>query len=462
VGLLLFATTLPAQVNWVQSFPKASPPHAKGRLSGGDGMVYDRVRGQTVLTLTDALYGSSSANMDVWTWDAKTWNLVKPATRPPGRINHMTAFDTTRGELVMFGGIWYSGTSNTFFGDTWVWNGSQWRLAATSGPRPRHSSSMAYDAARKQVVLFGGYIGMPSSPLADTWVWDGKAWSQKQPSKSPPGVSGHQLAFDQRRGRVVLFGGNTDSRTPVANIWEWDGNTWLKQNPTSGPVARTDHMMAYDPSRGRVVVYGGHDACCSKFYGDTWEWDGKSWFSRKTAKVPSANYIADFVYDETQERMVLFGGFTGPTARVETWTYGATRPGAISLIGAGCSSSNSQRVPRLMPATGLRPYVGDYFDLLFVNVGPGPRAALLYFGSTLAKPVSLAPFGMSGCMLYVNLQLPVALSLSGIGSTLRVTIPADTALIGASLGSQGLFIDAGANALGVGASEGIQMTAGAK
>jgi hypothetical protein len=42
---------------------------------------------------------------------------------------------------------------------------------------------MAYDAARGQVVLFGGYDG--SGYLNDTWVWDGTNWVQKFPATVP-------------------------------------------------------------------------------------------------------------------------------------------------------------------------------------------------------------------------------------------------------------------------------------
>ncbi len=35
---------------------------------------------------------------------------------------------------------------------------------------------MAYDAARRVVVLFGGYR-KPAS--ADTWTWNGSTWSER-------------------------------------------------------------------------------------------------------------------------------------------------------------------------------------------------------------------------------------------------------------------------------------------
>ena len=45
-----------------------------------------------------------------------------------------------------------------------------------NSPTPRAGATMVFDAARGQIVLFGGYD--PSGPFNDTWVWDGTNWTQ--------------------------------------------------------------------------------------------------------------------------------------------------------------------------------------------------------------------------------------------------------------------------------------------
>jgi hypothetical protein len=37
---------------------------------------------------------------------------------------------------------------------------------------------MAYDAATRTVVLFGG-LGAEDKPLNDTWTWDGSTWTEQ-------------------------------------------------------------------------------------------------------------------------------------------------------------------------------------------------------------------------------------------------------------------------------------------
>src|SRR5262249_45441901 len=47
-------------------------------------------------------------------------------------------------------------------------------LTVRDGPAARWGHAVVYDAARKQVVLFGGSTDMTFHD--DTWLWDGAAW----------------------------------------------------------------------------------------------------------------------------------------------------------------------------------------------------------------------------------------------------------------------------------------------
>ena len=81
----------------------------------------------------------------------------------------------------------------------------------------RNSHAMAYDPARKRVVLFGGTIGNLVSPrlMRDTWEWDGTRWIKLQPPTSPPGRAQHAMAYDPVRQTVLMHGGNDSRNQPV-------------------------------------------------------------------------------------------------------------------------------------------------------------------------------------------------------------------------------------------------------
>jgi hypothetical protein len=83
---------------------------------------------------------------------------------------------------------------------------------------------MAYDAARREVVRFGGSAnGTTSGTLGDTWTWNGTTWTQKLPAASPSPRSNPGLAYDTFRGVVVLFGGANTGY--LSDTWEWNGTT---------------------------------------------------------------------------------------------------------------------------------------------------------------------------------------------------------------------------------------------
>ena len=104
-------------------------------------------------------------------------------------------------------------------------------------PSPR-TPGCAYDAARSQVVLFGGFDGIQF--YRDTWTWDGSAWTERTPAHSPSARSYTGMAYDAAREEVVLFGGYDGGS--LGDTWTWDGTDWaipfrasLTVTPESGP-----------------------------------------------------------------------------------------------------------------------------------------------------------------------------------------------------------------------------------
>ena len=267
----------------------------------------------------------ASPTEDQWEWDGATWTERTPFARPQARASHTMAFDAARGRLVLFGGA--GGLTPTTRDDTWEWDGTTWRARGrVVVPGQRFAHAMAYDSARRVMVLFGG-SEVPTQ--ADTWQWDGAAWQQLAPAVSPFQRSGHAMAFDAARQQIVLFGGSLSGAT-VGDTWVWDGFDWSERTPATVPPARTQATIAYDAARGVTVMFGGCQfdvggGACFSPLSDTWEWDGTDWTQRAPATVPPARAGHAMAYDAIRGKVVMFGGASSaPVALSDTWEWDGT------------------------------------------------------------------------------------------------------------------------------------------
>jgi hypothetical protein len=286
-------------------------------------MAYDAARQRVVL------FGGSGLP-DTWEWDGSTWSQRSPVTSPSARYGYAMAYDAARQRVVLFGGHRLS--------DTWEWDGSTWsQRSPVTSPSARYGYAMAYDAARQRVVLFGGYDSSTNGQLSlsDTWEWDGSTWSQRSPVTSPS-ARGHQtMAYDAARQRIVLFGGS--------DTWEWDGSTWSQRSPVTSPSARGHQTMAYDAARQRIVLFGGYfddGTLYGSYLSDTWEWDGSTWSQRSPGTLPSARFEHAMAYDAARQRVVLFGGYDNGIYLSDTWEWDGSAwsqrsPATSPSVGSG-------------------------------------------------------------------------------------------------------------------------------
>jgi hypothetical protein len=243
----------------------------------------------------------------LWLWNGSAWRIVSDEG-PHHRGMAAMAFDTRRGVLVLYGGINGSvgSSSGTRYGDTWEWDGRRWTERNVHTPGPRDHHAMAFDEARRVMVMYGGET-YDRSYSRETWTWDGSRWKMADSLTGPGGLGHHAMAYDSRRQRVVMFGGDRprfgDRPGLRANsdTWEWDGARW-ERVATEGPPPISAGRMAYDAARGVTVLFGG-----DRTRDETWTWDGTRWEEHKVPG-PSPRSVHAMAYDAKRERVVLFGG----------------------------------------------------------------------------------------------------------------------------------------------------------
>jgi hypothetical protein len=268
---------------------------------------YDAAR--QVLVLFGGVSQAGALLNDTWTWNGRTWTAEEPSVRPPAREHASMAYDAATQEIVLFGGS-TGNPSAPLLRDTWTWDGSNWtpRNPTQSPPGFEHRP-MAYDVATCQVVLATGMIDASSgAQTSETWIWDGSDWSQAHPATSPSLLYDTSMAYDGARRRLVLFGGWTDT-VPQNDTWTWDGSTWHEMTPGSSPPARFSASMAEDPARSVVLLFGGTSN--NGHLSDTWVWNGATWTEVQPAASPPALWDGTMIGDPATGTVVLFGGTTG-------------------------------------------------------------------------------------------------------------------------------------------------------
>jgi hypothetical protein len=113
---------------------------------------------------------------------------------------------------------------------------------------------------------------------------------------------------------------------------------WQALAPTAAPSARYDHSMTYDPMRQRVVLFGGRTGPENEdLLNDTWEWDGTTWLKANVPFAPSPRSGAPLVFDELAGEVVLYGGYTQGGASQETFYWDGTRWESRPIVETGPS-----------------------------------------------------------------------------------------------------------------------------
>jgi CubicO group peptidase (beta-lactamase class C family) len=258
-------------------------------------------------------------------WDraSQGWVLKRPPTDPRPSKGAF-AFHEATGKAVLFGGLIDTVQDNgdgsikvTYTTDntTWIWDGMNWSVANPPvSPSARYRASIAYDAAHKKIVLFGGCRDYRCAfRLNDTWTWDGSTWKQESPTVSPSARAAAAMAYSPATGTVILFGGAAMDGAKN-DTWAWDGQNWSELHPPNAiPPARVATGLAYSPADSGLVLYGGSTSLIplpsTVHLDDTWIWNGSSWVQANTTTSPKmTDEIAGMTFGTALNAVVLIGG----------------------------------------------------------------------------------------------------------------------------------------------------------
>lgn len=329
---------------------------------------------------------------DMFVRTDNTWQSVSSTGAPPLRLGGALAYDSSRDELLLFGG----NSGPVTFGDTWIWNGVAWAQQPVSGPSPRTEATVAFDSVRQRVVLFGGNA-VPFQPtFADTWEWHGAGWTQVPATNPPPPRLRAVATYDPARQRVVMIGPAGGVGFPVEH-WEYDGAGWTQPGPLPTTTG-LDPVIVHDEARGETLLLGGFGAAGR--HGRVFAWNGSSWSVRAGfGELPSHSFGTPVARQPNGDGLLLFGPRPDLAPTNELWTFDA---GGWSLTDVGGPVPRSAAAMWTMPTGAFLfgghdgvAYLGDtwrwdgatWSQLTPTNAPPARREAAVAYDSAAGRAV---------------------------------------------------------------------------
>ena len=341
---------------WENKTSVHSPP-----ARGYHAMAYDSVRGLVVV-----FGGGPSFSKDFNdTWELNplngTWKgPVNGPSALKGRTGHGMVYDTEAHQMLMFGG---RNSSTGRLNDTWHYTGSWAQVVPQASPNARSEHAMVFDSFNSKAIIFGG---LASVSLNDVWYYDGSKniWNRipNQSLPVPPALTNAVMVFDKAHSLSIMFGGMSPAAGERNEVWTLNGATWRWNNNTVAPLGGeggmvayrsaadslisfsngmtysldlkssiwsavssgapiTDGAMVYYPLLDRLIMFGGFDGALDGNDTKRLDFASGNWENLGLARAPERRSGHAMVYVESQNRIMLYGGYSGIQKFTNVWMY---------------------------------------------------------------------------------------------------------------------------------------------
>ncbi len=325
-GVLADGWTLSlSPLSWAPLAPGTAGPDARQRAA----MAYDA--GRQVAWVYGGADSTGGLLEDLWSFGPGDSSGCRPLVISgdlPGPLQgHSLAHDAGRSRLLVFGGNGPDGSrSDRAYAISTVDRTSTRLAPGGTPPSPRAGQAWVFDARMDRHYLIGGWDGAPRGDVY--WLdGDGDYWTALTPAGAGPGpLAWHSAVLDDSLRRILVWGG-LGPEGLVSGLWALslgDAPAW-SELATSGdaPTARYAQVAGFDPRARRMLVAGGTTGAKVSL-GDAWSLDVDSlvWHRVPFAVPALARRAAAGAWDADRGRLLLYGGADSASsaARGDLWT----------------------------------------------------------------------------------------------------------------------------------------------
>jgi hypothetical protein len=303
--------------------------------------AYDPGRLRTVLVAGNGTFENDGTS---WTYRGAL---------PFGNLRPIAYHAASGGVVSIDAGPWGTGEMKR-------WNGTGWTPVTVAGPHPVGSGVMATDASLRDKVVYY------EDGSAFTWEFDATSWTTIASAPNPR-VSQPIVAFDAARNQVVLYGGYASPTSPT-KTWRWTGTQWLEIVTANNPGTCWTGAAAYQPGPpGRLVLLGGSPGgagtCSASAAG--WQLDATNWTAIASGVSPPVGFAERAAaYDAARKQVVVVDR--------ETWLYGTSWQEQVPRLPPSIAAARLVHDPRRSAMT----YVDAGRQTWTVGAGGWTRTAV--------------------------------------------------------------------------------------
>jgi len=274
--------------------------------------------------------------------------VVRPLAKeaPTAPIGAAATLDSKRTAMIVFGGVGPEiGGAAPTLARLDLRTGKWWPMKV-SGPSPQAVGwpSLAYDAKRDALFLFGGWTPGADQPSDELWTLplgrEPPAWKRLAPiGDAPRARNGAVMVLDAQRDRLLLHGGDggphpTYGYTPLDDLWAYEltAERWRRLKPTGEiPQPCWNHAATITPESDRMFIIGGggynaDGALVTNRSGHVLDLETLVW-TRLPARgdVPAPVQGTTLTYDPSARALVVVGGLSlaeeGDAGPTSVWVY---------------------------------------------------------------------------------------------------------------------------------------------